>query len=180
MAFYPGSGSSPRQSLNAQANYYNKLYQVHTGITDFRDRIGELVRPNLFQVELTWPELVTSGLTVSGNNLGEEYDNAFDESRFSASDSLTELGTFLITSAALPSSTIGVIPVPFRGRSLMIAGDKTFSPFTMTVLNDQGFLIRTAFEKWSRLIQENHTNSCLLYTSPSPRDRTRSRMPSSA
>ena len=25
-----------------------------------------------------------------------------------------------------------------------------------------------------------HTNVCLLYTSPSPRDRTRSRMPSSA
>ena len=27
---------------------------------------------------------------------------------------------------------------------------------------------------------DTDTNSCLLYTSPSPRDRTRSRMPSSA
>ena len=29
-------------------------------------------------------------------------------------------------------------------------------------------------------IQTSGSNSCLLYTSPSPRDRTRSRMPSSA
>ena len=30
---------------------------------------------------------------------------------------------------------------------------------------------------WKEIVQERH---CLLYTSPSPRDRTRSRMPSSA
>ena len=30
------------------------------------------------------------------------------------------------------------------------------------------------------LAKEEKSNHCLLYTSPSPRDRTRSRMPSSA
>ena len=30
------------------------------------------------------------------------------------------------------------------------------------------------------IIDKETMNSCLLYTSPSPRDRTRSRMPSSA
>ena len=30
------------------------------------------------------------------------------------------------------------------------------------------------------ILQKGKPNSCLLYTSPSPRDRTRSRMPSSA
>ena len=35
---------------------------------------------------------------------------------------------------------------------------------------------RTAVHKWN----QEHLQHCLLYTSPSPRDRTRSRMPSSA
>mgnify|MGYP000781169220 CR=1 FL=1 len=34
------------------------------------------------------------------------------------------------------------------------------------------------FEQFNRPF--NYTGTCLLYTSPSPRDRTRSRMPSSA
>ena len=33
---------------------------------------------------------------------------------------------------------------------------------------------------WVRYDRENRSSICLLYTSPSPRDRTRSRMPSSA
>ena len=33
---------------------------------------------------------------------------------------------------------------------------------------------------WNKKCPANEVNSCLLYTSPSPRDRTRSRMPSSA
>ena len=35
-------------------------------------------------------------------------------------------------------------------------------------------------EEWKRFSRDGTYNSCLLYTSPSPRDRTRSRMPSSA
>ena len=35
-------------------------------------------------------------------------------------------------------------------------------------------------EPWERKEREKRRRSCLLYTSPSPRDRTRSRMPSSA
>ena len=34
--------------------------------------------------------------------------------------------------------------------------------------------------KFENAYMEEINNSCLLYTSPSPRDRTRSRMPSSA
>ena len=38
------------------------------------------------------------------------------------------------------------------------------------------------FQAWSKLVRSKSCKylSCLLYTSPSPRDRTRSRMPSSA
>ena len=35
-------------------------------------------------------------------------------------------------------------------------------------------------DDWARHGVEGHFRACLLYTSPSPRDRTRSRMPSSA
>ena len=39
------------------------------------------------------------------------------------------------------------------------------------------FVFKSSFDKANRT---NINSSCLLYTSPSPRDRTRSRMPSSA
>ena len=37
-------------------------------------------------------------------------------------------------------------------------------------------------ERWNKIAKEaaEQSHRCLLYTSPSPRDRTRSRMPSSA
>ena len=35
-------------------------------------------------------------------------------------------------------------------------------------------------EWWFNINKKDDWNTCLLYTSPSPRDRTRSRMPSSA
>ena len=48
----------------------------------------------------------------------------------------------------LPASNINVIDVPFRGRNLKIAGDRTFDVWTITVINDTDFLIRNAFERW--------------------------------
>ena len=44
-------------------------------------------------------------------------------------------------------------------------------------------LKRSSFELWRKRVKgrkTKHSSTCLLYTSPSPRDRTRSRMPSSA
>ena len=38
----------------------------------------------------------------------------------------------------------------------------------------------TAFKNLLSIIKTTPESTCLLYTSPSPRDRTRSRMPSSA
>ena len=52
--------------------------------------------------------------------------------------------------AQLPASTIGTIDVPFRGRMLKVAGDRTFEPWSVTVVNDGQFGIRKAFETWSR------------------------------
>ena len=40
------------------------------------------------------------------------------------------------------------IPVPFRGRILKVAGDRTFADWSITVINDEDFLLRNAFEQW--------------------------------
>ena len=61
---------------------------------------------------------------------------------------------FLIKAAALPASNITPIDVNFRGRILKIAGDRTFDTWTITVLNDVDFSIRSAFEKWMNFINK--------------------------
>ena len=61
---------------------------------------------------------------------------------------------FLVKAAALPASTIAPIDVPFRGRILKIAGDRTFETWTITVLYDTDFSIRSAFEKWMNIINK--------------------------
>tara|TARA_Y100001972_G_scaffold65790_1_gene80151 strand:- start:41 stop:685 length:645 start_codon:yes stop_codon:yes gene_type:complete len=102
-------------------------------ITNFRDRlIGGGARPNMFEVNLTLPEQIKG--TVNG---------AIDEDM-----------RFLIKAAEIPAANIGNIPVPFRGRILPVAGDRTFDPWTVTVINDAQFNIRDAMEQWSNLIND--------------------------
>ena len=111
-------------------------------IDDFKANVtSDFARPNLFQVDLAFP-------TVIINN-----------------SSLINLGKFTVRAANLPSSQIGVIEVPFRGRVLKIAGDRTFEPWTITVMNDSGFVLRSAFELWASSIQaynENFTSAATL------------------
>ena len=54
----------------------------------------------------------------------------------------------------MPASTIANIDIPFRGRILKIAGDRTFETWTITVMNDVDFSIRSAFEKWMNIINK--------------------------
>ena len=98
-------------------------------ISDFKSRLsGGGARPNLFEVELAFPNAVA-------------IDN-----------DVLQKSRFLVKAAALPASTIAPIDVPFRGRILKIAGDRTFETWTITVLNDTDFSIRSAFEKWMNII----------------------------
>jgi len=64
----------------------------------------------------------------------------------------SELTTFMCKAASLPSSVIGQIDVPFRGRQLRVAGDRTFENWTATLYNDQEFQIRNGFETWLNAI----------------------------
>lgn len=107
-------------------------------LNEFKSRMsGGGTRPNLFECEITFPTDVYSA-THTGNQ-----------------NDLSLKTRFLIKAANLPASTLGVIDVPFRGRNLKIAGDRTFDPWTITVINDNDFHIRNAFERWMNLINKH-------------------------
>jgi hypothetical protein len=55
---------------------------------------------------------------------------------------------FMVRAAQLPASTLGLIEVPYFGRKVKIAGDRTFAEWTTTVVNDEDFLVRNALESW--------------------------------
>ena len=93
-------------------------------INEFKSRLrGGGARANQFKVTLPFPGYASVG--------GETSDLAF-----------------LCSATALPGQTVGQVAIPFRGRVLNIAGDRTFEPWTITVLNDTDFKLYRAFERW--------------------------------
>ena len=112
-----------------------------TKLNNFLSKIGEGVKPNMFVVDVNWPSDLASA--PSGDN--------------------KELVNLLCKSTALPASNIGVIEVPFRGRTVKIAGDRTFDTWTATFFNDKDFKIRTYFEKWLERINTHESNNAPLY-----------------
>ncbi len=126
-------------------------------LEDFKARlIGGAARPNLFECEINFPSFATQS---------QQQENDTDLTR-----SVSELSRFMIKTANLPASTVGVIEVPFRGRNLKIAGDRTFDVWTITVINDIDFTIRTAFEKWMNAINKHDDNSGLINPAQYQRD----------
>ena len=77
-------------------------------------------------------------------------------------DALSDKVRFLVKAAQLPASTLTQIDVPFRGRQLKIAGTRTYANWTITVINDIDFDIRTAFERWSNLINKHEDNAGIV------------------
>ena len=68
---------------------------------------------------------------------------------------------FLCKATTLPGMTIPVLEVPFRGRKIKIAGDRTYADWSVTVLNDTNFKLRNAFERWSNGINNATDNEGL-------------------
>ena len=103
-------------------------------IVDFRSRLkGGGARSNLFEVQMTFPNFAEAN-----------------------TETLNDI-PFLVKAAEIPASTIGNIPVPFRGRVLPIAGDRTFAPWTVTIINDTNFRLRDVMERWSDGINDIQT-----------------------
>ena len=100
-------------------------------LSQFKSRLqGGGARNNLFEVTL--PAFPGAAEEFWGE--GENESNT----KFS----------FLCKAAQLPASTIAPVDVPFRGRVLKVAGDRTFDPWTVTIINDEDFGLRTSFEQW--------------------------------
>ena len=107
-------------------------------ISNFKSKLtGGGARANLFEVVLTFPDVAQPDSAV------------LDKARF------------LVKGANLPASNVAQIEVPFRGRVLKIAGDRTFDSWTVTVINDTDFAIRSAFERWSNTINRLSDNTGL-------------------
>ena len=105
-------------------------------ITDFKSKLsGGGARSNLFEVVLSFPESAPADT------------NVLDKSRF------------LVESVALPASMVAPLEVAFRGRTLKLAGDRTFDTWTITVINDTDFAIRSAFENWMNVINRVSDNT---------------------
>lgn len=105
------------------------------GVDDFKSKLrGGGARPNLFKATVNFPG-------YAGGDV--------------------ELTSFLCKAAQLPASVMNVIEVPFRGRQLKIAGDRTFETWTATILNDTDFTIRNSMERWMNGINSHQANTGL-------------------
>ena len=100
-------------------------------LSQFKSRLaGGGARPNLFEVTLP-------AFPGAAEEFWGEGDNE-SNTKFS----------FLCKAAQLPASTVAEVPVAFRGRQLKVAGERTFDPWVVTIINDEDFGLRTSFEGW--------------------------------
>ena len=108
-------------------------------IDDFKaNLIGGGARANQFRVTVTPPPGIAIGLDVRRTS-------------------------FLVRGSSLPAQTLGEIPIPFRGRSIYIAGDRTFGEtWSTTFMNDTDFMIRNAMERWSNGINDLADNTGVI------------------
>lgn len=93
--------------------------------------VDDGARPNLFEVELGFPSYVL--------NVGS-------------------LARFMVKTAQLPGSTLGSVTVPYFGREVKVAGNRTFADWTVTIINGENFTIRNSMDAWMRGINDNTFN----------------------
>jgi hypothetical protein len=109
-------------------------------VDDFKAQlIGGGARPNLYRCTMTNPG-VGAGVPV-------------------------ELASFMCKGAQLPASTVANIDVPFRGRQIKIAGDRTFENWTATIFNEGSFAVRDSFERWMNALN-GHISGVQESTNP--------------
>lgn len=65
---------------------------------------------------------------------------------------------FVCRAAELPASTVASFDVPYFGRKIKLAGDRTFEDWSVTVMNDEDFSVRSLFETWSNALNRMVAN----------------------
>lgn len=76
--------------------------------------------------------------------------------------------TFMCRAASLPPSNHGTINIPYQGRAIKIAGNRTFPEWQLTIMNDEDFRVRNAFESWSAAINAHRENIRSLGATAAP------------
>jgi hypothetical protein len=105
-------------------------------VAEFRSNmIGDGARANLFSVDMILPSYALSAQAA------------------------TNKVRFMAKSAQLPGSTIGTVPMFYFGREMKFAGNRSFADWTITIVNDEDFLIRNAMESWMNAINNHRSNT---------------------
>ena len=105
------------------------------GVDDFKSKLRDGgARPNLFKATINFPAYAQGDV---------------------------EITSFLCSAAQLPGSTMGVIPVFFRGRQIKLAGDRTFDTWSPTIINDTDFAVRNSMERWMNGMNNHRQNTGL-------------------
>jgi len=100
-------------------------------INEFKSQlVGGGARPTLFQVQILNPVAPEADFKVP----------------------------FMVRAAGIPGSSLGSFTAPYFGRQVKYAGDRTFEDWTVTVINDEDFLVRNAMEAWSNAINTHDGN----------------------
>ena len=94
-------------------------------LDQFRSKLKDGgARPTLFEMALRWPQTVITGADAA------------------------KASRFMVKVAEIPASTVSPITVGYFGRKLNVAGDRSFAPLSVTVINDEDYIIRRALEEW--------------------------------
>ena len=103
-------------------------------INNFRANLtGQGARPNLFEVTIPFPGAVNPG--EAGQKI-----------------------TFMCKGAQIPGADIGLVEVPYFGRNIKLAGNRTFAEWTTTVINDEDFAVHAGLTNWMNAINTHAGN----------------------
>lgn len=104
-------------------------------LNQFRNKLANGgARPSQFEMRVTWPtQHVPQGIAAAADL------------------------PFLCTTSELPESTIGEIAIPYFGRQVYAAGERTFAPLNIKVINDENFRVRRAIEAWMKAMADHST-----------------------
>jgi len=107
-------------------------------VNNFRaELVGQGARPNLFEVTVPFPGAANPG--DAGMKL-----------------------SFMCKGAQIPGGDIGMVTVPYFGREIKLAGNRTFPEWTITVINDESFDVHSGFVNWMNAINTHQGNEQLL------------------
>lgn len=92
-------------------------------------------RPTLFDVDIAMPQSLGFGGVLASQRL-----------------------KFTCSASSIPASTVGSVPVPYFGRTIKLAGDREFADWSVTILNDEDYVVRRALEAWSNALNTMESN----------------------